>query len=117
MKTAQKAQIWKASYHQFRSLSNIVQRLQPDKTAPAVPANLKVKVIQDALVLTWDKVRDKNHLLGYQVFQNGERIGFTPLTSFALPGAGTAAGGTFTVRALDLHGNHSAFSKPALVRN
>ncbi|MGV3505483.1 MAG: AGE family epimerase/isomerase [Adhaeribacter sp.] len=28
MRTAQKAQIWKASYHQFRALSNIVKRLR-----------------------------------------------------------------------------------------
>jgi mannobiose 2-epimerase len=116
MKTAQKGQIWKASYHQFRSLSNIVQRLRPDKTAPATPGNLKIAVIKEEAVLTWDKVTDKNNLRGYQLFQNGIRIGFTPLTRFALPGAGKLEGNKFTVRALDLQGNPSAFSKPALVR-
>jgi cellobiose epimerase len=111
MKTAQKAQIWKASYHQFRSLSNIVQRLRPDKSLPTAPRNLKVQVVQGALVLDWDQASDNNLLRGYQLYQNGKRIGFSPLTHYAIAGAGQLKGSQFSVKAQDLQGNQSAFSK------
>jgi mannobiose 2-epimerase len=111
MKTAQKGQIWKSSYHQFRALSNIVQRLRPDKTAPATPGNVKVKSVKDGLVMTWDKAPDNRGLRGYQLYQNGKRMGFTPLTHFTVPAAAKAKGSKFTVKAQDLHGNLSAISK------
>jgi mannobiose 2-epimerase len=112
MKTAQKGQIWKASYHQFRALSNIVQRLRPDKTAPTVPKNVKSTKLNQALVLKWDKATDNRKLLGYNLYQDGKRIGFTPLTTFALTDSQQQKGGKITLRAVDLQGNQSAFSAP-----
>lgn len=113
MKTAQKGQIWKASYHQFRSLSNIVQRLQPDKTAPSIPKNLKISVVKNAAVLKWGKATDNRNLLGYNLYQNGKRIGFTPLTSFAVTNALKLKASKFTIKAVDYQGNQSAFSNGA----
>ena len=110
MKTAQKGQIWKASYHQFRSLSNIVERLRPDKTAPSVPNNLKSSLAKAAVVLHWEKATDNKNLLGYNLYQNNKKIGFTPLTSFALTNAAQQKGNKFTIKAVDYQGNESAFS-------
>jgi cellobiose epimerase len=110
MKTAQKGQIWKASYHQFRALSNIVQRLRPDKTPPTAPKNVKSSTAKNAVVLTWSKATDNRNLIGYNLYQNGKRIGFTPLTSFAVAGAGKLKGSKFTVKAVDYQGNQSALS-------
>ena len=110
MKTAQKGQIWKASYHQFRALSNIVQRLRPDKTAPAVPKNVKSSLAGNSIVLKWEKATDNQNLLGYNLYQNGKRIGFTPLTSFALTNTGKLKGSKVTVKAVDYQGNLSAVS-------
>lgn len=112
MKTAQKGQIWKASYHQFRALSNIVQRLRPDKAAPSIPKNLKSRVATNTVVLNWDKATDNKILLGYNLYQDGKRIGFTPLTSFAVANAGKIKNTKFTIKAIDYQGNQSAFSSP-----
>ena len=113
MKTAQKGQIWKASYHQFRALSNIVERLRPDNTAPSVPKNLKSSLVKEAMVLQWEKAADNRNLLGYNLYQNGKRIGFTPLTSFALTNAAKQKGSKFTIKAVDYQGNESASSNVA----
>jgi len=113
MKTAQKGQIWKASYHQFRSLSNIVQRLRPDKVAPSIPKNLKSSLIKNAVVLQWEKATDNRILLGYNLYQNGKKIGFTPLASFAVTNAAKQKESKFTVKAVDYQGNQSAFSNVA----
>ncbi|MDB5264002.1 MAG: N-acylglucosamine 2-epimerase [Adhaeribacter sp.] len=110
MKTAQKGQIWKASYHQFRALSNIVQRLRPDKTAPTAPKNLNSRMVNNAVVLKWEKATDNRILLGFNLYQNGKRIGFTPLTTFAVTGAGKLKGSKFTVKAVDYQGNQSGLS-------
>ncbi|RDC61463.1 AGE family epimerase/isomerase [Adhaeribacter pallidiroseus] len=109
MKTAQKGQIWKASYHQFRALSNIVQRLRPDKTAPSSPKNLK-KSGTGTLVLQWDKATDNRRVIGYNLYQNNKRIGFTPLTSFALANAAKLKGSKITIKAIDYQGNQSVNS-------
>ncbi len=115
MKTAQKGQIWKASYHQFRALSSIVQRLRPDKTAPSVPKNLKSTVSTNTLVLQWDKATDNRNLLGYNLYQNGKKIGFTPLTSFAVTNPAKLKGSKFTIKAVDYQGNQSAVSNVAVL--
>ncbi|MCJ8164063.1 AGE family epimerase/isomerase [Pontibacter sp. E15-1] len=110
-KTALKAQIWKASYHQFRALANVVQRLRPDDAAPSIPQNLKAKTLQNALVMQWDKSMDNGNMLGYNVYLDGKKVGFTPLTSFSMPAASQLKGKKLTVKAVDLHGNQSAASR------
>ncbi|GAA4432746.1 hypothetical protein GCM10023188_21450 [Pontibacter saemangeumensis] len=109
-KTALKAQIWKASYHQFRALANVVQRLRPDAAAPSTPKNLKVKADRNNLVMQWGKSTDNRNLLGYNLYLDGKKVGFTPLTSFSMPAAARLKGKKLTVRAVDLHGNLSPSS-------
>jgi mannobiose 2-epimerase len=109
-KTALKAQIWKASYHQFRALANVVQRLTPDDAAPSVPRNLKIKAVKSEVVMQWDKATDNRNLLGYNLYLDGEKVGFTPLTTFSMPASSSLKGKKLTVRAVDLQGNQSAMS-------
>ncbi|WP_162051787.1 AGE family epimerase/isomerase [Pontibacter pamirensis] len=109
-KTALKAQIWKASYHQFRALANVVQCLRPDAAAPSTPKNLKVRPVKNQLVLQWDKSTDNRNMLGYNLYLDGKRVGFTPLTSFSMPATPELKGKEITIRAVDLQGNKSSFS-------
>ncbi|WP_458984764.1 AGE family epimerase/isomerase [Pontibacter sp. CAU 1760] len=110
-KTALKAQIWKASYHQFRALANVVQRLHPDKTSPSTPQNLKAKTLKSALVMQWDKSTDNRNVRGYNIYLDGEKVGFTPQTSYAIPLVNHPKGKKLTIRAVDLQGNQSTTSR------
>ena len=110
-KTALKGQIWKANYHQLRALINCVQRLQPDTEAPSTPAGIKASTAKGSALLKWQASRDNNKILGYYVYQDGKKIGFTPLTSFAVQQEGTAKRKNFHVIAVDLQGNTSTASK------
>lgn len=108
-KTAAKGHAWKACYHESRSLMNCLQRLRPDKTPPAAPANVQVKKVANGQLLQWQKSTDNGKLLGYDIYQNGKRIGFTPLTQFILPvTATTKSGSKYTVKAKDLAGNEAS---------
>ncbi|GEO05012.1 cellobiose 2-epimerase [Adhaeribacter aerolatus] len=107
LKTALKGQIWKGNYHQFRSLANCVQRLQADKVPPSVPGKLTANTQNNKLVLTWEAARDNKTMLGYHIYQSGQRIGFTPLTSFTISGSKNLKGRKLSVRAVDWQGNLS----------
>lgn len=108
LKTALKGQIWKGTYHVFRALANCRERLEPDLEAPAVPANLKLT--RNKTVLNWNASTDNKKVLGYDIYLNGQRIGFTPLPDFSLRDIKLPAHGALTVRSIDLHGNRSAMS-------
>jgi mannobiose 2-epimerase len=110
-KTALKGQIWKGTYHNFRALMNCVRQLDPDKTAPTVPQNLKVQNGNKQTFLSWNKSTDNRNMLGYNIYQNGQRIGFTPNASFIVQKSATAGNEEFTVKAVDFEGNESGFSK------
>ncbi|MVN20503.1 AGE family epimerase/isomerase [Mucilaginibacter arboris] len=110
-KTALKGQIWKGTYHNFRALINCTERLNPDKTAPTVPQNLKLQVSSNQANLSWSKSTDNRILLGYNIYQNGQRIGFTPNASFIIQKLVKPAE-KIAVKAIDFQGNESGFSQP-----
>ncbi|RYE16816.1 MAG: hypothetical protein EOP42_33300, partial [Sphingobacteriaceae bacterium] len=110
-KTALKGQIWKGTYHNFRAFMNCIRQLDPDKIAPTVPQNLKVQNANNETVLSWKKSTDNRMMLGYNIYQNQKRIGFTPNASFIVQKSATAGNGKFTVQAVDFEGNESGFSK------
>lgn len=112
-KTALKGRIWKGTYHNLRALINCTQRLAPDRVAPTVPQNLKV---QQAEVLTWNRSSDDRKLLGYNIYHDKKRVGFTPALSFPLSQSVTKEKGNYAVKAVDFHGNESAFSKTITVK-
>lgn len=110
-KTALKGQIWKGTYHNFRAFMNCIRQLNPDKTAPSVPQNVKVQSAKNQNILSWSRSTDNRNLLGYNIYHNGNRIGFTPNASFIVQKSATAKTGKFSVQAVDFEGNESDFSK------
>lgn len=110
-KTALKGQIWKGTYHNFRAFMNCLAQLNPDKIAPTIPQNLKVQAATNQTVLSWKKSTDNQTMLGYNIYQNGKRIGFTPNASFIVQKLTSAANGKFAVQAVDFAGNESGFTK------
>lgn len=111
MKTALKGQIWKGTYHNLRSMMNCVQRLDPDTKAPSVPASLTVQSKNNAWQLSWKASADDRNMLGYNIYINSRRIGFTPLTYFSLKDFSKLKGGKVSLKAIDLQGNESPLSK------
>jgi mannobiose 2-epimerase len=103
--TGSKGHAWKACYHESRSLMNCLQRLRPDTTPPSAPANLQVQKTRKGQILQWEKSTDNGKILGYDIYQNGKRIGFTPLTRFEVSTSGNSAAGKYLVKARDLAGN------------
>jgi cellobiose epimerase len=110
MKTALKGQIWKGTYHSFRALANCVARLKPDKIPPSLPGNGRLETSNHTAKLTWNPSFDNQNVLGYNIYFNKRRIGFTPLTYFFLNGFKKTSGELF-IRAVDLQGNESGFSR------
>jgi mannobiose 2-epimerase len=118
MNVALKGQIWKGSYHNFRALANCVERLDPDTIPPSSPKNLNGKISDHGIVLDWASSHDNRALLGYNVYENNIRIGFTPLTNFSVETKlGKKKEIYFEVKAIDLNGNESAASKKFLLND
>jgi mannobiose 2-epimerase len=103
-KTAQKGQIWKTTYHNLRSLMHCVDRLDQDVVPPTTPVGFRIDKINDQIILSWEKSTDDRLLLGYEIYNNGEKIGFTPKTHFSIKAIKAA---NFSVRAIDYHHNLS----------
>jgi mannobiose 2-epimerase len=100
-----KGHIWKATYHQYRALANCVQRLTPDNVPPGAPGKVTVKRANDGFVLQWTPSRDNRNILGYNIYSNNKRIGFTPLREYDL-GSGKKYF-SYSIKAVDLQGNES----------
>jgi mannobiose 2-epimerase len=114
MKTALKGQIWKGTYHTFRALSNCVGRLIPDKIPPTVPTNLSIITENNMVSLKWDSSTDNKNMLGYNIYLDKRRVGFTPLTHFSLNGFKQQKGSEILITAIDVQGNESAFSNKVI---
>jgi mannobiose 2-epimerase len=104
-KLALKGQIWKGTYHNFRALMNCTNALQPISTLPPPPISVIYKR-SPASILRWQKPKSKNKLLGYNIYLDGKRIGFTPLTYWNIR-PGIRISGKIAVRSVDLQGNES----------
>jgi mannobiose 2-epimerase len=113
-KKALKGQIWKGTYHNFRALMNCMQSLQPDKTLPATPTNVSLQKINNALMLKWNGTKGTKSFIGYNIYLDGKRVWYTPLTNAALPA--TLKGENFKVKTVDMHGNESGYSKPVSIK-
>ncbi len=104
-KKALKGQIWKGTYHVFRALMNCTNLLHPNTVMPPAPFGISYKK-SPAPVLRWHSPGGKTRLLGYNIYLNKKRIGFTPLTYWHVP-AGIPVSGKIAVRSVDLQGNES----------
>ncbi|MXV52109.1 N-acylglucosamine 2-epimerase [Pedobacter sp. HMF7647] len=115
-KLALKGQIWKGTYHNFRALMNCVLRLDPDKQTPTVPSSVVIKQMNDQTLLTWRSSSDNKQVIGYNIYENGRKIGFTPLNKFDVPNYSTTPKRIFTVQAVDLQRNESAMSQKVALK-
>jgi chitodextrinase len=88
-----------------------------DATAPTVPANLLAASptgIQP--VLSWSASTDPDDpVAGYQILRDGTQVGTTATTTFTDNGAVEGGTYSYTVRAVDSHGNASAETAPVTV--
>jgi mannobiose 2-epimerase len=76
--------------------------LDPDTEAPTPAKYLNRK----QNILSWQAATDNRNLTGYNIYENGRRIGFTPLLTFKLDMLNKKAA-RYTVKAIDLRGNES----------
>jgi len=104
-KKALKGQIWKGTYHVFRAFITCTNLLQPNSAMPPAPFGISYKKLP-VNVLRWHSPKSESRLLGYNIYLNKKRVGFTPLTYWYVP-AGTAISGKVAVRSVDLQGNTS----------
>jgi cellobiose epimerase len=104
-KTALKGQIWKATYHSFMALMNCIQMLDPDTIPPSTPKVL----IKPGSTLTWLASTDNHNLIGYNIYEDGKKIGFTPLKSFTIEHFRKSS--AYSIKAIDLHRNESQKAK------
>jgi Right handed beta helix region len=82
-----------------------------DATAPSVPVGLAAtNVAGTSLTLTWSTSTDNVGVTGYDLFQNGAKIGQSPTSGFSVTGLTCGSSYAFTVDAFDAAGNHSAQS-------
>ncbi|MDN3584855.1 AGE family epimerase/isomerase [Mucilaginibacter flavus] len=112
-KMALKGQIWKGTYHNLRALMNCIGRLNLDKTAPSVPRNVKVEKTGKSSKLSWKASIDNKKVLGYNVYSDGKKVGFTPLCYFFMDDTQALKNNRITVGAVDFSGNLSKQSKTA----
>ncbi len=87
-----------------------------DKTAPSMPSGLKATSISETEVtLIWAHSSDNVKVRGYELFRNGVKIGSTSKNTYSSKKLFPNKSYTYTVKASDMSGNLSDFSRPLLV--
>ena len=107
-KTALKGQIWKGTYHTLRGFINCIQSLQPDSLPPLPPADLKLHRTRNKILLTWEDHTAGNAFYGYNLYIDGKRTWYTPLTALDVS---IYIGKKISIAAIDQYGNESRQSK------
>jgi len=92
-------------------LSEAVVAPPPDAEIPSTPGTPTADSVGATSVsLSWSASTDNVSVAGYEVFQNGEKIGDASSTSFSAGGLTPETNYVFAVRAKDAAGNFSALS-------
>ncbi|WP_430814663.1 S8 family serine peptidase [Carboxylicivirga sp. RSCT41] len=82
-----------------------------DEEAPTVPTNLTSdNITSNSVTLSWTASTDNVGVTGYDVFQDGNKIGSSPETNYNVTALVASTTYTFTVTAKDAAGNSSAAS-------
>jgi alpha-amylase len=82
-----------------------------DTAAPTVPGALRASnITSSGVTLSWNASTDNVGVTGYKIFRGTTQVGSTAGTSFNVTGLSPATGYSFTVKAHDAAGNHSASS-------
>lgn len=86
-------------------------------TAPAVPANAQYKVQGNAIVLNWDdSVLGSFNLGYYEIRDNNVVIGTVKGTMYTITEDILVGTHNYTIKAVDVAGNASAFTSPLVVK-
>ena len=104
-KKALKGQIWKGTYHVLRAMINCTNQLNPNTVTPPAPFGISYKK-PPVNVLRWHSPDSKTGILGYNIYLNQKRIGFTPLNYWYVP-VSIPVSGKIAVRSVNLQGNES----------
>ncbi len=82
-----------------------------DAVAPSVPANVKAILTTNTYVdIAWDNSTDNVGVTGYDVYVNSVKKATVTSNTYRLTGLTAGQSNTFTIKALDLANNASAFS-------
>jgi chitodextrinase len=82
-----------------------------DAIAPTVPANVKAILTTNTYVdIAWDASTDNVAVTGYYVYVNSIKKTTVTSTNYRLTGVTAGQSNTFTIKAVDLANNMSAFS-------
>lgn len=83
-----------------------------DTIAPTAPDDLEVSSInQTSIILEWESAKDNVRVVGYEVYQNGVKVGTVSDKKFLANGLLRGTSYTFYVRAFDAAGNLSPASE------
>lgn len=80
------------------------------------PIRLKIKSIEQEIVLKWKKPMDLNYLIGYDIYRNAERINESLILDEYYADPNPAPGSyTYTVKAVYIKGKDLTISAPAKI--
>jgi chitodextrinase len=83
-----------------------------DTIAPTAPSDLEVSSInQTSIILEWESSKDNVRVVGYEIYQNGVKVGTTSEKKRLVNGLVRGTSYTFYIRAFDAAGNLSSASK------
>jgi chitodextrinase len=87
-----------------------------DHTPPTTPGNLvSPGHTSTTATLTWDPSTDDSQLSGYQVFRDGNQVGFSTTPTFTDSNLNASTTYSYAVRAIDANNNTSPFTTPVSV--
>ncbi|GAA1360470.1 fibronectin type III domain-containing protein [Catellatospora chokoriensis] len=87
-----------------------------DTTAPSAPTGLaSPSKTAGSVTLSWSGSTDNVGVTGYQILRGGSPVGTSTTTGFTDTGLAASTAYTYTVKAYDAAGNHSAASSPLTV--
>lgn len=89
--------------------------IEPDKTAPSAPKNLKVSASSSTASLTWEISTDNIGVTGYKIYRNNNEITTTVNLNYTDKGLSTNTEYSYIVKALDAAGNVSEASNEAKI--
>lgn len=90
--------------------------LPVDTDPPTVPANVYAAVVKGTSIsLKWDASTDNTAVKGYEIYNNGTKIGTPGSTSYTQNCLAPGTTYTYTVKAYDWDGNYSEASSPYAV--
>ena len=93
------------------SAPTTVTTLVPDSEAPTAPTDLVASAVQmRQFTLSWTAATDNVGVTGYDIYQDGSKIGETAATTFTVTGLMPSTLYTMTVKAKDAVGNVSTAS-------